>query len=167
MADERKIVIELRAYNSSEDDNEEEGGNEDEEASKKRSSNIKRAVKQVATFAYNQISTQVLYDVNKYVSLSENYKASIVVDNVKTTISKVKSLAASTIGTAMLGAKIGNGWGLAAGALIGISEGAISIGLDLYRQYTNQSLTLMTNDINAGYSLSRLGLIDNGRGTYN
>lgn len=166
-ADERKIVIELKAIGKDDDDDDDGEDEEEEAVSKARKSAIKRAVKQTLTFAYHEISAQVLYEVGKYTSLTEDYKTAVTVDNVQATINKVKSLASTTLSTAMLGAKIGGGWGAAIGAVAGAAMSITSTVLELKRQYEQQDLDLKMNDRTASYSRSRLGLIDNGRGTYN
>ena len=48
-----------------------------------------------------------------------------------------------------------------------IEQNAINTATDLMRQYASQNLSLSVNDIQTTYSQSRLGLIDNGRGTQN
>lgn len=165
-ADERKIVIELKALNVAGDDEDDDSG-EDEAAAKKRKKVIKSALKKTLSYAYHEISAQVMYDFGNYTTLSENYKAAVLVDNVKTTVNKVKSLAETMISSAMLGAKIGGGIGAAAGAVLGGTSWGVSTGLDLRRQLQQQDISLLMNDKASGYSRSRLGLIDNGRGTYN
>lgn len=172
-ADERKIVIELKALNVAGDDEDDDSG-EDEAAAKKRKKAIKSALKKTLSYAYHEISAQVMYDFGNYTTLSENYKAAVLVDNVKTTVNKVKSLAETMISSAMLGAKIGAfwgpvgaGWGAVAGAVVSAGSWVASTGLDLRRQLQQQDISLLMNDKASGYSRSRLGLIDNGRGTYN
>lgn len=166
-ADERKIVIELKAIGKDDDDDEDGEDEEEEAVSKARKSAIKRAVKQALSFTYHEISAQVFYEVGKYTNLTEDYKTAVTVDNVQTTINKVKSLASTTLSTAMLGAKIGGGWGAAIGAVVGVAMNVTSTALELRRQYDQQNLELAMNDRTASYNRSRLGLIDNGRGTYN
>lgn len=166
-SDERKIVIELKAINTSDDDDEEGEDEEEESVSKARKSAIKRAVKQAVAFTYREISSQLFYEIGKYTSLTEDYKTAIITENVKTTINKVKSLASSTLSTAMLGAKIGGGWGAAIGAVIGAGMSITSEAMNLRRQYDEQNMQLLLGDRTAAYARSRLGLIDNGRGTYN
>lgn len=171
-SDERKIVIELKAIGA---DDDEDGSDEEEEStSKARKATIKRAIKQVASFAYHEISTQMFYEVGKYTNLTEDYKTAVLIDNVQATIGKVKSLASSTLSSAMLGAKVGGllgGAGAGAGAVVGAVVGAgmsiTTAALELRRQYDQQNLQLAMGDRTAAYARSRLGLIDNGRGTYN
>lgn len=167
MADDRKIVIELTAVGSEDIDDEEEQENDEEKDNKKRRKKIKSVVKQLVGTAIREVETQIVYQIEKYTSLSDDYKTQIMVDNVKTTISKVKSLAMSTFAAAKIGFEIGGGWGAAAGAAIGLGVNITTEALNLSRQYQTQSLNLYLADKEVKYARTHLGLIDNGRGTQN
>lgn len=173
MADERKIIIELKAIGGDDSDEEER---EEEEVStvKARKKAIHQALKTVFHYAYNEITSEVFYEIGQYTSLSEDYKTQVLVSNIQTTVNKVKSLASSTISTAMLGAKIGGAFGgaggpigAAIGLLVGAGASVVSTGLELRRMYDQQNISLLVGDRNAIYAQSRIGLIDNGRGTQN
>ena len=165
MADERKIVIELTAVGT--DDDDDDAKNDEEKEAKKRQKKIKSVVKQLGAVAFREITTQALYDLEKYTSLSDDYKTSITVSNIKATVNKVMSLGKSTFAAAKLGFEIGGGQGAAIGAVIGAGVTITTEALSLIRQYETQSLNLRFADTEAKYARTRLGLIDNGRGTQN
>ena len=148
---------------------EEEAGKEDdiEKINKTRKDAIKSAVKQTVGWTFNEIEAQVMYDIGKYASLTEDYKMQVLVSNAQETINRVKSLSSSIIGSAMLGAKIGGGGGALVGATIGLFTSGTSQILNMARSYDQQNISLSTANKQSQYAQSRLGLIDNGRGTQN
>ena len=165
MADDRKIVIELTALGS-DDEDEDEKESDEEKDSKKRSKKIKSVTKQLIGQGFQILETQVLYQLDKYTSLTDDYRTSIMVDNIKTTISKVKSLGTTIITGAKVASTIGGPVGIGLGvALVGAY--VVSEGLSISRQYQTQALNLNLADKEAKYARTRLGLIDNGRGTQN
>lgn len=167
MAD-KNFVIEIRARNEGDEaradfDNE----NEAAEILEKRNKAKKTALKKVANYAYAEIRAQVQYDVGKYVNLTENYKASVLMSNIDSTAQKAMSIVGVTTASAQLGAMLGAGVGAGIGAAAGFLMGVASETMSLVRQYDQQNLSINMNETYAGYSRSRLGLIDNGRGTQN
>lgn len=169
MADERKIVIELKAVGGTGDGENEEENEESaiEKFDKTRKKAIASAVKQVAGATVREITAQVEYDFNKYCNLSDDYKSQLMLNNSMTTVNLVMSIGSSALSGAMLGAKIGGGWGAVIGAAVTTT---IDIGSKIFsyaRQYDQQNLQLELGDVAARYSGSRLGLVDNGRGTQN
>lgn len=168
MADERKIVIELKVLGSGDGESKETGEpeNKEKELSSKEKAK-KSAIKQTVNWAFNEIESQVMYQVGLYCSLTDDYKTQLILNNVETTVNKVKGLASSAISGALIGAKIGVGPGAAIGAAIGVGMDIISEGLSIARQYDQQKLNLAMTDRQTQYMQSRLGLIDNGRGTQN
>lgn len=167
MADERKIVIELKAIGSN-DDGEDEALKDDDKAAKKRKKAIKSALKQAGEVVVREILADGLYQFGKYTSLTEDYKSAVLLDNIQATVGKAKGLLSAMRGGALLGGTIGGGPGGAAiGAFI---EAAIYVQSEynsLRRQWDQQDIQLAMGDRTVAYARSRLGLIDNGRGTQN
>lgn len=166
MADDRKIIIELSVVGD-DDDAEEEKGNDEEKKSSKKSKTIKRMIKQTLDWTAREFLTQATYQFDRYVALTEDYKLQIGIDNIKTTVEKTKHLGLSVIAMAKIGWMAGGPGGAAIGASLGLVTTATSEGLNLMRQYHTQAFNLQMNDRQAQYAMSRLGLIDNGRGTQN
>ena len=166
MADERKIVIELKAVGSA-DDGEDEALKDDDKAAKKRKKAIKSALKQVGEAVVHELVAEGLYQFGKYTSLSENYKYAVLADNIQATVGKAKGLLSAMKSGALLGMTIGGPGGAAIGALAEVGLYAWTESNSLRRQYDQQNIQLAMGDRTAAYARSRLGLIDNGRGTQN
>lgn len=165
MADDRRIVIELKAIGEDEEDEEKKTSDEEKEA-KKRSNKIKSVTKQLIGQSFQMLETQVLYQLDKYVSLTDDYKTGVMIDNIKTTISKVKGLGGSVLSGVKVASTIGGGLGAGLGLAV-VGAYVTSEGLNIARQHETQSLNLRLADKEAKYARTRLGLIDNGRGTQN
>ena len=163
-ADERKIVIELKSLVGSSDG---EDTDDSEDKEDQRASAAKSAVKQINTFVARELVAEVSFEINRYLSLSEDYKNAVRLANIKTTVNKVKALGQSAVNAFVLGSQLGGPVGGVIGAFIGVGMAGISEAAELKRQYNEQDLQLALNDRATGYARSRLGLIDNGRGTYN
>lgn len=165
-SDERKITIELKAIGT--DDSEDDGNGKDEDKKEKAAKNaLKSSLKQIGKFAVRQATTQMLFEFERYTTLSENYKFEVMIGNAQTALKKTMALGSSLINGAATGMIIGGPAGAAVGAFVGAAEFAVTESLSLWRQYRQQDLQLATDDRTASYARSRLGLIDNGRGTQN
>lgn len=164
MAD-REIQIIVRAREEGDEAQEKFDNEEDAaEIQIKRNKIKKNALKRMANFAYQEITAQVNYEVGKYVNLTESYKTEILMSNINSTAQKAMSLVGMTTTGAQIGAMFG---APVVGAAIGAAMGIASETMSLIRQYDQQNLSINLGEKYAGYAGSRMGLIDNGRGTQN
>lgn len=172
MADSRNIVIELKLKDSggnslSEKNAEEKSGGEvDLKALLHPVKTIEKATlgKHVVVYqAYNKakamLKQEAMYEINKYFSLTENYKAQQDMNNALATIEKVTGF-----GTAVIaGAMTGGPWGAVA-AGVGYVGSEI---IQTYQRFDQQNRNLATMNVESTFQLTRMGLIDGGRGSYN
>ena len=177
MADERRIVIELKVIGGSSSTDKKENPNRDLtemlEIMQHPLNSAEKALfgKQAwANYAFQQAKsitkTTLMYRLNRYFNLSENYKGEQLLDNTLSVISHVSEAYTSVIGGAIIGAKAGP-VGAAVGAVVGaVSWGVTSI-FDAWKAFDDQSRQLSTMNIQSSYQKVRLGLIDDGRGTQN
>lgn len=179
MADERKIVIELKATGSGSD-----------KSSKSEESDLTDALKNLqhpiqsmekATLGKNVLvyrtyqqakallKDTTIYAVRKYFNLTENYKAEQDLNNTLSVLSNLASAGTSILGGAIAGAKVsgGNPYVAAAGAVVGFTTWGINTGLNAAKSWDQQHMQLTTMNIQSEFQQVRLGLIDNGRGTQN
>ena len=164
-SDERKITIELKAIGA--DDSGDDGSGKDEDKKEKAAKNAQRsALKQIGKFAVRQATTEALFEFERYTTLSENYKFEVMIGNAQTALKKTMALGSSIMSGLTTAVMIPGPAGAILGSLIA-AEFVVTEVLSLSRQYRQQDLQLATDDRTASYARSRLGLIDNGRGTQN
>ena len=181
MAETRKIVIEILDGESGSGEKKE---SKEKDANKEMAKTINKMIHplrtaenatigKVAILSYGlqqakQITTQAFtFNIDRKLSLTENYLAQNEYNNFKTTISKAKSLAGTVGSGAITGAQVGGVWGAVIGAVIGtVAWGA--------GQYTENRANLSsyyqeinTTNYNSQFSRTRAGLVDGGRGTEN
>lgn len=105
--------------------------------------------------------------IDRILNLRENYLAQNEYNNFKTGISKATNFLGTTASGVMVGAQVGGVYGAIAGGVIGaVSWGGNQItenraNLSSYYQEIN------TMNYNTGFSRTRAGLVDGGRGTEN
>lgn len=178
MADERKIVIELKVNGSGGNVTRSSGNTEEENLTdvlKTIQHPIKTLEKNVfgknilAYEAYNQAKTTIkktaFYVAEKYFNLTENYKAEQDLENVMSVIEHVSGIGASVLGGAIIGTKVAPGIGTAIGAGVGLISAAINTGIDAVKAWDRQHMQLTAMNIQSSFQMTKLGLIDNGRGT--
>lgn len=158
--DNRSIVIELRVTNSAGAPKEEESKTETEEEQNEGAKNWKTVlITETWGYAKSQIKSMVMYDINRYLNLTENYKLQTTVKNAQIAISKVSSLA-TTLATGFIA-------GNAIGAAVAGIAWFVSEGIGIAQRFNDAYTEIARNNYQSIYSMSRLGLIDNGRGTQN
>lgn len=175
MADERRIVIELKLNNSGSNDDEE--SKEDKNLTKIlkfaqhpiKSSEEALLGKNIIFYSFYQqakqsIKSNGLYFINQYFNLTENYKAEQDLNNTLSYMSNGASFFGSILAGALVGNKAGN---TVAGAIVGAGMGVVNVVLNSYKAYDQQNIRLASMNIQSNYQKVRLGLIDDGRGTQN
>lgn len=179
MADERRIVIELKI--SGNDSNNISG--DEEESSKNLTdmlSTMQHPIKALESavlgkgtllnYAFQQakqiIKTSVLYGLERYYNLTENYKAEQDLQNTLNVISNFSDGWTSTFGGALVGAKAGPA-GAVIGGVIGLGAWGINTMISAKKAWDQQDLNLTSMRKQSVYQKVRLGLIDDGRGTQN
>lgn len=180
MAETRKIVIEILDGDSGSGEKKTKEKDPNKEMAKtvnkflhplKTKENALMAKSAILTYSLQQakqISTQMFsFNIDRKLSLTENYIAQNEFNNFKTTISKAKSLIGTAGSGAVTGAQTGGAWGAALGAALG----AVAWGVG---QYTENRANLSsyyqeinTTNYNSQFSRTRAGLVDGGRGTEN
>ena len=172
MADSRNIVIELKLKDSGgnsfskKNTKEKNGGEVDLSAFLHPVKTIEKAVLGkhiVVQQAYNKakaaLKREAMYEINKYFSLTENYKAQQDMNNTLATIEKVTGFGTAVIAGAMAG---GPG-----GAVVGALAYVGSEIIQTYQRFDQQNRNLATMNVESTFQLTRMGLIDGGRGSYN
>lgn len=176
MADERRIVIELKLGSGSEDEDKEDENASLTDMLKIMQHPIKALEKAtlgknaLVYYAYQQAKqiakTTALYRIERYFNLTENYKAEQDMENTLNVISHEVEAWTSIIGGAIVGAKAGP-WGALAGTAIGLVAWGTNTGFSAWKAWDQQNMQLQTMNIQSNFQKVRLGLIDDGRGTQN
>ena len=179
MADERRIVIELRATNQS--NNSVKSKTDDDEINlTKLLSEIQHPIQtaEKATIGKNivvyraweqskaLIKNSAMYVAGKYFNLTENYEAEQNLQNTFSLLENVISAGTSIIGGAIVGAK-GGVPGAIAGAIVGGVMWGANTALNAIKSWDSQHMQITAMNIESSFQKQRLGLVDNGRGTQN
>ena len=160
--DTRKITIEILG----------EGGSEKNEPSKKedkkKSKKIKKeiikaeAYKQAIKTVANSVVNVAVVSVNRYFTLTEDYLAQNIYNNVKSSIAKGSSLIkmAGSVGVQV-----------ATGNYVGAAATVISYGVNELMEYRQRMggyyQALNATNYQTGFSATRAGLVNDSRGTEN
>ncbi|MCR4661686.1 MAG: hypothetical protein K5765_06805 [Clostridia bacterium] len=176
MADERRIVIELKLKGKGEGGFGEKKDTDLTDALQAIGHPIKSLEKATLGksafiyYIYNQVKNGVIngarYKVGRYFNLTENYKAEQDLENTLSVIEHTASLGSSIVNGAVVGSTVGP-VGTAAGAILGAGFWAGNTGINALKSWDAQNRALSTTRIQAGFQQTRLGLIDDGRGTQN
>ena len=176
MTDERKIVIELKLSGGT------GGGSGQKDDDETSLTDILKSVqhpiktleknmfgKNVLVYegymqAKRMIKSVALYHAEKYFNLTENYKAEQDLQNVTSVIAHVGSIGTSILAGAVIGAKVGHP---IIGAVVGTGIAAANIFIDREKAFFQQNMQLTTMRMQSSFQMTKLGLIDNGRGTLN
>lgn len=179
MADERRIVIELRATNQNGD-----AAKNKKDDDETNLTNLLKAIQhpiqtaEKATFGKNivvyraweqsksLIKNSAMYVVGRYFNLTENYKGEQDLQNTLSVLGNVIGAGTSIVGGAIAGAKAGP-VGIVAGAAVGAVFWTANTALNAFKAWDNQRIQLATMNIESSFQQVRLGLVDNGRGTQN
>lgn len=174
MADDRRIVIELKIPEEQTDGTAATGGVKDQQVDLTKS--LKSAekptnvldnamlgksilIQQVINQARTQIKSYAGYAIGKYYNLTENYKMEQAIENVQSVMSHAMSGGFAIAGGVAAAGPIG---GLVAGT--GWLLGEI---LNAIKAWDRQHMELTAMNMQSSFQQVRLGLIDNGRGTLN
>lgn len=174
MPDERRIVIELKPV---------DGKGNDSSKDKSYSlrdflEDIQHPVKSLekATLGKNVliyrtyqqgkelIKNAATFQLQKYFNLTENYKAEQTLENALNVISNVSSIGTSIIGGALAGLSVGHP------VLGGVIGAGFAIGnqmLNTWKTYDQQNRQITTSNLQSAFQKTKLGLVDDGRGTLN
>lgn len=176
MADERRIVIELKLKDptdSGSDENESENLTEVLEKMQHPLKTLERKAlgkSELLYFWYGRskelIKSYAKFQIGMYFNLTENYKAEQTLENTISILDNVSSSVGSVFAGAIAGAKAGP-----VGALVGAGIGAtFSVATTLsnaVKSFIQQDIQLTTMNMQSSYQRVKLGLIDDGRGTQN
>lgn len=106
------------------------------------------------------IKNEAVYYTGKYFDVTENYKASNLVDNASSAIDMATSLfVGAKVGTHVLGAGIGTG--------IGLAITAIGMGVGAVKRYGEEAQKIAQNAYGNYFYGIRAGYVDGGHGTEN
>ncbi len=126
-----------------------------------------KALMYVASSAFSVIKNSVLYQIHKYYNLTENYKAEQDLNNTVSIISNVAGGFSSVLSGAITGAQVGQVPGAIVGAVVGAATWGANTWVNAQKAWDQERISLSTMRIQSGYQQARLGLIDDGRGTQN
>jgi hypothetical protein len=167
MADERKVVIEIKTAKDKDEVETETTKPKDEKAVEKTQGQIIKGiiVHEGAKIAKQTLQRALENTVGRYFTLTEDYIGEQSYQNAKTVISKGTSLIKSA-GTGFI-----MGGGFTPAGFVGAGIGAIAWGVNegfaIFERKTNFAQSLNASRYNVGFMGTRTGLIDNGRGTEN
>lgn len=178
MADERKIVIEVRyvdgqgkpGENPNDPDEPDTPGTDDStgEARNKWFAKLVKSplTRRVLSTAKNTVISGINMALTRRYQLTEDYIANTDLKNTMTTISKVGNLALGVVGGAIGGASFGP-----AGIAVGVATAVVGWGVSELYQHSQRMTTAYANlnatNAQTAYLASRAGLINGNRGTGN
>ena len=175
MADERRIVVELSLKSAQKEDDDDEGLDLTEmlRTAQHPFHTAEKALfgkNAWANYAMQQtkqiVKNGVMYHINRYYNLTENYKAEVMLDNTLSVINHISEAYTSILGGAVIGSKAGP-LGAVLGLVAGAGSWAVNTWFQAEKAFDEQNKNLSTMRIQSGYQRFRLGLIDDGRGTQN
>lgn len=181
MADERRIVVELKVSSGSGESSAKKEKDEDDLTSMLKVMQHPIQSLEKATFGKNLLlyrawqqgkalaKNSILYTAGRYFNLTENYKAEQDLENTFSVLENVTNLGTSIIGGAIAGAKMsgGNPYVAVAGAAVGATMWGFNVALNSIKAWESQNIQIATMNIESSFQKVRLGLVDNGRGTQN
>ena len=115
----------------------------------------------------NLLTNAFSTNLDRMLNLKENYLAQNEYNNFKVGISKATSFIGTVASGAITGAQIGGGYGAVAGAVIGTAGWVGNQIIDNRANLSSYYQNLNTLNYNTGFSRTRAGLVDGGRGTEN
>ena len=179
MADERRIVIELKLNNTTQKKDKEKSEGDQIVKVLKAIKNPTEAVGEAVfgkndflfyTFqqAKNLAKSTLTYYLQRYFNLTENYQAEQDLSNTMSIISHSSDFFSSIIGGAIMGAETtGNIAGAIGGAIVGTGVSITNTIINAQKIWDQQSMKLQTMNMQSSFQRVKLGLIDDGRGTQN
>lgn len=177
MADDRRIVIELKAENhqafvgAPKSENKQESFNLSNLAHPIKSIEKNTIGKNVIAYqAYSLVKQQIkavaMYEINKYFSLTENYTTQQSFNNALTAIGKVASFGTTVVSGAMMGSSMGP-VGAAVGAAVAAVGWTANESIQIYQRFDQQNRELATMNTQSQFQMTRMGLVDGGRNSQN
>lgn len=112
------------------------------------------------------IVSSVGNEINRYLNLTEDYLGQDAYTNVRVAVEKTQTAASTILNGAMIGSVAGP-VGAAAGAVISAASWGISQIISGRNSMSSYYQALNASNFQVGFSQTRAGLIDNGRGTEN
>ena len=180
-ADERRIVIELKNVGSVQDGKKDTGTSLESDGSYNLSAAMSKGATtgaSIANTAWISIMTTIakqtldnfkqvaVYDINKFFNLRDDYIGEMRLNHIKTAWQKGQSLMGAMSAGATMGAAGGTA-GAVLGALMGGTFWAVSELISSYQRADTQRIALDNAKYQSAFQMTRLGLIDGGRGTEN
>lgn len=121
---------------------------------------------EIAGTVITNVSNDISLSVNRYFRLSEDYKNQNNLTNITSNINRAKSFGMSTLGTAMVGAKLGVG-GAVFGAIIGAASNIWTQRSQWNNTVANFNASMNATKVETEFRAKRAGLYDGGKGTEN
>lgn len=163
MADERKIVIVLKAENASsvsqtqEPEKVKTGAEETESSTSSSVAIAAFAAKEIISTTISEITDWAMYEWDKNLMLEDDYVGQRNKNIAMQCISKVGGAANTVFNTTIAGATIGGPWGAAIGAAIGIAKVASSTIRDNVQHQQMQDIQLAQMNMQLSYTRNRIG----------
>ena len=160
--DTRKITIEILGDGSSGENT--TSKKENKKQTKKIKEEIikadayKKAIKTIANSTVNVAE----FSLNRYFTLSEDYMSQNIYNNVKHSIQKSVQLFSTAKNVAIMAAT-----GNYVGAAVTAGAAIINEGMQYYQRMSGYYQALNATNYQTGFSATRAGLVDGGRGTEN
>lgn len=128
---------------------------------------LKYAGQQVLETTINVIENVADSAINRYTTLQEDYLTAQTYSNVKSTISRTKQLGGSIVSGVVSGMATAGPIGAVIGAISSVANYGASQYLEYQKKMSSYYQQLNATNFQTNYSASRLGLVNNGRGTEN
>lgn len=128
---------------------------------------LKYAGQQVLETTINVIENVADSAINRYTTLQEDYLTAQTYSNVKSTISRAKQLGGSIVSGVVSGMATAGPIGAVIGAISSVANYGASQYLEYQKKMSSYYQQLNATNFQTNYSASRLGLVNNGRGTEN
>lgn len=180
MADERRIVIELKLNNTTTQKKDKEKSEGDQivkvlKAIKNPTETVEEAVFGKNDFLFytfqqakNLSKSALTYYIQRYFNLTENYQAEQDLSNTISIITNSSDFFSSIISGAIMGAETtGNVAGAIGGAIVGAGASGVNTFINAQKIWDQQKIQLQTMNMQSSFQRVKLGLIDDGRGTQN
>lgn len=120
---------------------------------------------QLKQYAKTALSV-VDYSITRNFSLKEDYISQQTYSNVKSVVNHVTSIGKSILAGAAIGSKAGP-IGAAIGAAAAVEYAIVTTAIGEFQRYDQAYIQLNESNYESTFQKTRLGLIDNGRGTLN
>lgn len=177
--DEKRIVIEIKTTDSN------NGGGSSSGTSQKNNGEIDLnalvhpiksieaqtlgksvLLNQAYQYTKTAVKSIVSYQINRYFSLTEDYKSEQILSNTLNIIGKVSALG-SAIGAGAITGSAAGPVGTAIGAVVGAAGWTINEAIQGVHRFDQVGIQLNQMRYDVAFAKTKLGLIDGGKGTEN